>query len=141
MSEANADALVRGVGRMLREMGFAWLAELRLSSGRRADVCGIDRQGTILIVEVKSSLADFRADQKWPQYRDHCDYLYFAVTASFPDDVLPEDAGLIIADRYGGVIARAEPEHRLAAPARRRETLRFARHAAQRLSRLIDPIP
>jgi hypothetical protein len=45
-------------------MGFAWLAEFRLSSKRRADVCRIDRKGTILIVEIKSSVADFRADQK-----------------------------------------------------------------------------
>ncbi len=141
MSEANAEALVRGVGRLLRDMGFAWLAEFRLSLGRRADVCGIDRKGTILIVEIKSSVADFRADQKWPEYRDHSDYLYFAVSASFPSDILPTDTGLIIADGYGGVIARAAPEHRVAAAIRRRETLRFARHAAKRLSRLLDPPP
>jgi hypothetical protein len=64
LCEANAEALVRGVCRLLRDMGFAWLAEFRLSSGRRAGVCGIDRKGTILIVEIKPSIAEFRDDQK-----------------------------------------------------------------------------
>ena len=61
--------------------------------------------------------------------------------ASFPSDILPTDTGLIIADGYGGVIARAAPKHCVAAAIRRRETLRFARHAAKRLSRLLDPPP
>ena len=141
MVEIDAAGLARGVGRMLVDMGFAWVAEFRLSSGRRADLCSIDRRGTILIVEIKSSVSDFRADQKWPEYRAHCDRLYFAVSAHFPVAILPPDTGLIIADRYGGLITRAAPEHRLAAAARRKEMLRFGRQAAMRLSELIDPVP
>jgi hypothetical protein len=53
--------------------------------------------------------------------------------------VLPEDAGLIIADRYGGEIVRAAPEHRLAGARRKAMMLRLARTAAMRLQGVIDP--
>jgi hypothetical protein len=32
-------------------------------------------------VEIKSSVADFRADQKWIDYRLHCDRLFFRHSA------------------------------------------------------------
>ncbi|RMF00540.1 MAG: DNA repair protein MmcB-related protein, partial [Alphaproteobacteria bacterium] len=95
--------------------------------------------GQIWIVEIKSSLADFRADGKWEAYRDHCDRLLFAVDAAFPADVLPENAGLIVADEYGAELLRHAPEHRLAAARRKAVTLRFARAAALRLHRIRDP--
>ena len=41
--------------------------EVTLANGRRADVLAIGRNGEIWIVEIKSSIADFRADQKWPE--------------------------------------------------------------------------
>ena len=50
---------------------------------------GLDRKGRFVIVEIKSSLADFRADTKWPDYLPHCDFYYFAVADDFPVDVLP----------------------------------------------------
>jgi hypothetical protein len=132
-------AIRRGAARCLFAHGFAHVSELVLASGRRADLCALNEAGEIWIVEVKSSLADFRADLKWPEYRAFCDRLLFAVAADFPRQVLPEDAGLIIADRYGGEIVRAAPEHRLA-PARRTAILRgFARVAALRLHALADP--
>lgn len=93
----------------------------------------------IWIVEIKSSLADFRADQKWPEYRDYCDRLFFAVAPDFPMDVLPADAGRIIADKYGGEIVRAAPEHKLSGSRRKELTQRFARVAALRLHGLADP--
>ena len=64
-------------------------------------------------------MADFRADRKWPDYADFCDRFYFAVPEDFPADILPRDAGLILADGYGAAIAREAPEHRLPAPAAR----------------------
>jgi hypothetical protein len=63
-----ADLLTRGVRRALAERGYASLTEFRLASGRRADVAAVNDAGDIVIVEVKSSVADFRADQKWPEY-------------------------------------------------------------------------
>ena len=138
-----AQKLARGVGRLLRDLGYDSLAEFTLRSGRRAYLAGIDRKGRIAIIEIKSSTADFRADQKWPEYRDYCDLFYFAVPMDFPVEILPEDAGLILADAYSGDIARPAPANPkpLHASRRREVTLRFARTAAKRLRRLEDPRP
>ncbi len=137
-SEA-AREIWRGTGRLLRELGWSCVAELGLSGGRRADLAALSRTGDIWIVEIKSSLEDFRADNKWLDYLEHCDQFYFAVTSSFPRDVLPDDTGLIIADRYGAEIIREAPEHRLSGARRKAVALRFARTAATRLHRLFDP--
>jgi len=132
-------AIARGASRCLLAHGYARLTELTLANGRRADLIGIEAKGQIAIVEVKSSLADFQSDQKWPWYRDYCDHFYFAVAPDFPTDVLPDDIGLIVADRYGGEIVRGAPEHRLAGARRKEITVRFARSAALRLHGLADP--
>lgn len=131
----------RGVGRLLRLHGLAPLYELPLANGRRADVIGMDDAGSIWIVEIKSCLADFRSDSKWHEYRDYCDRLLFAVAADFPCEVLPDDVGLILADRYGGEIVRTPPEHKLAPARRRALLLSFARAAALRLASAIDRDP
>lgn len=133
--------IARGVGRLLHTMGFATLTELVLASGRRADVVGLSATGEIWIVEIKSSVEDFRADTKWPEYRESCDRLSFAVAPDFPVDILPGDAGLILADRYGGEVVRDAPQARLAAPRRKAVQLLFARAAAFRLAAAMDPNP
>jgi hypothetical protein len=131
--------ICRGVARLLRAHGLASLPEVALANTRRADLLGISGSGEIWIVEIKSSLEDFRGDAKWPEYRDYCDRLFFAVAPTFPREVLPEDAGLIVADRYGGAILRPAPEHRLAGARRKAMTLHLARTAAFRLQGVIDP--
>jgi hypothetical protein len=131
--------VARGTRRLLRNLKFATLTELPLASGRRADIVALALDATIVIVEVKSSIADFRADRKWPDYRAHCDRLYFAVPESVPADILPQDAGLILADGFGAEILREAPEHRLAAATRRAMLTRFAHAAAHRLHGLTDP--
>jgi hypothetical protein len=129
----------RGVGRLLRALGYASLAELPLPNGRRADVVGLSEAGDIWIVEVKSSVEDLRVDHKWPEYRDFSDALFFAVAPAFPLDLIPVDTGLILADRYGAEIVRPAPEHRLAPARRKSMTLRFARAAALTLQAASDP--
>ncbi|WP_333823094.1 MmcB family DNA repair protein [Pinisolibacter sp.] len=131
--------VTRGVKRHLVQLGFAVVEELPLASGRRADVVGLSPSGDIWIVEVKSSVEDFRVDQKWPFYRLHSDRLFFATSPRVPLDIFPEDCGLILADAHGGEILREAPEHRLAAATRKAMTLRFARAAAVRLHLLADP--
>jgi hypothetical protein len=131
--------VTRGVKRHLVQLGFAVVEELPLASGRRADVVGLSPSGDIWIVEVKSSVEDFRVDQKWPFYRLHSDRLFFATSPRVPLDIFPEDCGLILADAHGGEILREAPEHRLAAATRKAMTLRFARAAAVRLHLLVDP--
>lgn len=127
------EAVAYGVERLLRQMGYTTLREFTLASGRRADVAGLARNGEIVIVEVKVSVADFRADRKWPEYADYCDRFYFAVPEAFPREILPDEQGLIVADRFGGAELRVAPEARLAAARRKAVTLRFARKAADRL--------
>ncbi len=131
--------VTRGVKRHLVQLGFAVVEELPLASGRRADVVGLSPSGDIWIVEVKSSVEDFRVDQKWPFYRLHSDRLFFATSPRVPLDIFPEDCGLILADAHGGEILREAPEHRLVAATRKAMTLRFARAAALRLHLVTDP--
>lgn len=137
-SEAAA-AIQRGACRLLRALGHSVVTELPLASGHRADIMALGRSGEIWIVEIKSCLADFRADGKWHYYRDWCDRLFFAVDPDFPHEVLPEDAGFLLADRYGAEVIREAPEHRLAGGRRKAVTLRFARAAAGRLHGFLDP--
>ncbi len=132
-------AVQRGVGRLLRARGFAVVAELPLATGRRADIVGLGPAGDLWIVEIKSSVEDFRADHKWPDYRLSCDRLFFATHADVPLDIFPEDAGMILADGYGAELLREAPEHRLAAATRKAMLVRFAQAAAHRLHGLVDP--
>ena len=98
--------IARGVRRLLRARGYASVTELPLLDGRRADVVALAGDGALLIVEIKSSVADFRADQKWREYAAHCDRLYFAISDTMPREIMPDEAGLIVADRYGAEIVR-----------------------------------
>ena len=132
-------AVARGTTRLLLSLGFCCVSELPLTSGRRADLVALRHDGEIWIVEIKSSIADFKADQKWMEYRLHCDRLFFATTAEVPCDIFPKDTGLIVADAFGASIAFEAPEHRIAPGRRRSMTLRFAQAAALRLQALADP--
>ena len=131
--------VARGVRRMLRAHGFASVTELALLSGRRADVVALHGDGTLHIIEIKSSVADFRADSKWQEYRGHCDRLFFAIPQVVPPEIMPADAGLLVADAYGAHLLREAPEHRLLPATRRAILLRFAQAAADRLHNLWDP--
>ena len=136
---AIAAGIERGVTRLLLAHAIVSVVELPLPDGHRADVVGIGAGGRITIVEIKSSVADFRSDQKWQAYRAYCDELYFAVSPAFPVEILPDDTGLILADRYGGNFARQAPAHPLSAARRKAMTIRFARTAAARLIATRDP--
>ena len=129
----------RGVTRLLMAQGIAAVSELSIPDGRRADVVGLSADGLITIVEIKSSVADFRCDRKWTAYRSYCDQLFFAVPPVFPVEILPEDTGLILADRYGGSVVREAPAHRIAGSRRKVMMLRFGRAAAARFARMRDP--
>lgn len=136
------ELLTRGVSRMLQALGYSALGQFTLRSGRRADVMGLNRRGHLIVVEIKRSLADLRADRKWPDYLDYCDAFYFAVPSGFPLEAIPDEAGLILADRFGAETLRPWPGgegRRLHASRRKEITLRFAATAADRLQRMLDP--
>jgi hypothetical protein len=134
-----AGDLARGVMRAFADSGQSCLAELPLGNGRRVDVMALDRGGLLTIVEVKTSLADYRSDNKWQEYLPFCDEFYFAVSEDFARAVLPEGVGVMVADRYGAATVAPSPEFKMAPARRRALTLRFARTAGRRLMRLDEP--
>ena len=126
------EAVTRGAARLLAALGWAPVAEMPLPNGRRADLMALGPKGEIAIVEVKSSLEDYRTDRKWTEYGPFCDAFYFAVAPEFPRHILPEGPGLIVADGFGGAILAEAPVTPLAPARRKALTLAFARLAALR---------
>ncbi|MEP1444104.1 MAG: MmcB family DNA repair protein [Hyphomicrobiales bacterium] len=134
-----ATEIERGVGRYLRSLNFAYVPELTLPDKRRADMVALGPKGQIWIVEIKSSVEDFKADHKWQDYQNHCDALFFATLKDVPADIFPCEAGLLIADNFGAACMREAPEEKLSAPMRKKLTLMIARFAATRFHNLQDP--
>jgi hypothetical protein len=131
----------RGVMRLLRATyDFCCFAEVPLANGRRADVLGVGPRGEIWIVEIKSSLIDFRVDAKWPNYKDFCDRFYFAKPPELDADIFPQDEGLIAADLHGAEILRPAAEHLLAPARRKAMMLKLVRLGADRVHYLMDPV-
>jgi len=131
-----ATQIARGVARLFESLGYRTLMEMRLAGGRRVDVIGLDARGRFAIAEIKSGPADFRADRKWRDYLTSCDDFYFAVAAGFPIGLLPEDTGIVVADRFGGEVSRPSNRRPMATVARNRQILLFAHTAGGRLYRL-----
>src|SRR4029450_5204186 len=115
-------AVCRGACRLMRQAGHSVLLEVPLPDGRRGHILAVRRSGDLTTVEVKSSIEDWRVDEKWPDYLGWCDQLYFAVPIDFPQALIPEDIGLIVADAYGGQLLRPPPRPPTAA-ARRKSAL------------------
>jgi len=140
LDRSNAAALLsRGLTRFFAAHGLVSLPEFTLASGRRADLICFDAKSRITIVEIKSSIEDFRTDQKWPDYLEFCDAFYFAVPESFPRSLIPEDQGLMVADGYSATVIRESADFTLNAARRRTLLLQFAQLAARRLQALTDP--
>src|SRR3954452_1717643 len=119
-------AVTRGTTRLLHQFGFSAVSELALPSGRRADLVALNTAGDIWIIEIKSSIEDFRADQKWMDYRLHCDRLFFATTMEGPCEIFPKDTGLIFEDAFGAQLVCDAPQHKLHALTRKSMMLSFA---------------
>ena len=128
--------LTRGVCRLFQNLGFGTLTEFKLSNGRRVDMMAIDRNGEFVIVEVKSTVTDYRADRKWHEYLPFCERFYFAVPRGFPVDMVPPDCGLIVADSFDAAVRRESLSQKLNANRKRQQLIRFALAASDRLSRM-----
>ena len=125
-------SVTRGAARLMIDMGYAPLCEVTLPNGRRADVMALGPRGDIVIVEVKSGIEDYRVDRKWGEYAPFCDAFFFAVAPEFPQEVLPDEPGLIVADGFGGAVVRKAAPVPLAPARRKALTLAFARLGAMR---------
>ncbi|MFI5002801.1 MAG: MmcB family DNA repair protein [Reyranellales bacterium] len=132
-------AVCRGACRLMRQAGHSVLLELPLPDGRRADIFAVGGSGELTIVEVKSSVEDWRVNEKWPDYLDWCDLLYVAVPVDFPQALIPGEIGLIVADAYGGEVLRHPSRRPVAAGRRKALLVDCARLASERLARLEDP--
>ncbi len=128
--------VARGVTRMLLRHDLVAMSEVPLDGNRRADLMAIDSRGQIVIVEVKSGPEDFKADFKWQEYRPYCDQFYFAVAPEFPQSLLPEEPGLIVADGFGGAVVREAAPAPLVPARRKALTLAFGRLTAMRAAAL-----
>jgi hypothetical protein len=135
----HAAEIRRAAARLCGRLGWAPLHEVTLPNGRRADILALRPDGWFACIEVKSGPRDFLMDAKWPEYKEFCDVLFFAVGEGFPLDLLPTDAGLIVAAGLEADILRAAPAHVLAGSRRRALLHRFARFAAGRLAAREDP--
>ena len=129
----------RATARLCMRLGWMPLHEVHLPNGRRADILALRPDGDFMCIEIKSGPRDFLTDQKWPEYRDFSDALFFAVDADFPHALLPEETGLIVSAGLEADLLRDAPSHRLASARRRALTQRFATLAAGRLAMLEDP--
>ncbi|MCY3828863.1 MAG: MmcB family DNA repair protein [Rhodospirillaceae bacterium] len=144
-----AERMARGVCRFLAARGFSTLTEFPVPStrlraggqGRRVDVIGLNRERRFVIVEIKTTPADFRSDAKWPDYLPWCDAYYFAVPEGFPADILPPDQGLLVADAFDAAELRAAPDRPMNPTRRRTQILKFALTAGRRLQQALDPAP
>jgi hypothetical protein len=136
---ATTQRLARGAARYLTNLGAGVVAEFRLPSGRRLDLLALLPDGRLWGIEVKSGIDDFLADRKWPDYLDWCDALFFCVDPAFPLALLPEQAGVMVADSFDAHMVREPPAHSLHPSRRKAMTVRFGLVAGRRLQGLADP--
>jgi hypothetical protein len=134
-----ARLLARGLARHFALRDLAAIPEVTLPNGRRADLVALSGRGEIHIVEIKSSIEDFRTDTKWRDYLPFCERFYFATHPDVPMAIFPDEAGLILADGFGAEILREAPPLPLAAATRKSLTIQLARLASARLSGMLDP--
>src|SRR5262244_2125108 len=123
----NASDVARGVSRLLRQESYSPILEFTLANGRRLDVAALGSDGTMLGVEIKVSVQDLKNDVKWPEYLEFCELFYFAIPPDFPDELVPQGTGLIVADRYGGSIVRPAEMRKIHPSRRKAVTLSFAK--------------
>ena len=64
----NTERVTDAKARSYHEQCNGVLREFKLSVKRRVDLITISDKGWITIIEIKSSVADFRSDKKWNEY-------------------------------------------------------------------------
>ena len=91
--QERVNALKLGCAMHLSKDGFWPFFEVILDGTQhlRADIYAISNRFEAVIVEVKSSKEDFRADTKWKDYLAYCSRFYFAAD---PETLAPSDAKL-----------------------------------------------
>ena len=89
---------------------------------RRADVIGCKLSGDLVLIEVKSSVADFRTDTKWKEYLEFADRVYLAFTKEVARNIYDNpELKARIPKRVGILILGPDGYMKTAKPARRKE--------------------
>ncbi|CAN1570734.1 DNA repair protein MmcB-like [Rhabdaerophilaceae bacterium] len=140
MRESVAPLLARGLTRHLVQRDWIALPEMPLPNGRRADLMALSRKGALWIIEIKSSIEDFRSDQKWREYLPFCDGFFFATHAAVPLSTFPAETGLFLADGFDAELLRPAPLLMPIPPATRKAlTIQMAFGGARRWLAATDP--
>jgi hypothetical protein len=121
-----ADQIKAAVTSYLRKKQMAVNAEVGLCRGGRyrADLLALTFYGDTTVVEVKSSVADFKADKKWHNYLPFANKFYFAMTAatySKVKDLIPKGIGVMLVSEFQDSVGRTRKSLKVAKPAYRRE--------------------
>ena len=117
----NTKRITDAIARSYYEQGNGVLREFKLKIKRRVDLVTINDKGWITIIEIKSSVADFRNDKKWNEYIEWADQFYFGVAHNFPIEILPKEHGIITTDGFDMHEAQPSPVQKL--DGSRRKTL------------------
>lgn len=89
---------------------------------RRADVIGCKLNGDLVVIEVKSCVADFRTDSKWTEYFPFCDRFYLAFTEKTAKKIssnsellgrIPKRVGILVLDEKSGYMRTIKPAKRV----------------------------
>lgn len=108
MNTDTADRIKKRVANYYRRKKRVCFYELGLNRGGklRADVFVLAMSGHIVVVEVKSSVADFKSfPEKAPKYSEYCNQLYLAVEKPLYAEIkelIPKGVGVFIFDPNDG---------------------------------------
>lgn len=126
------------VGYLIKK-GYAVYKEMAVTdyATRRVDVCGINLHGHIIIAEVKSCLADYRADKKMHEYLPYCNQMYvvFPYTMKIPkalsDEITAKGIGIMVLQKTGLTRVYKRAKYRQVDPAQlKRLTMRMVWRSA-----------
>ena len=121
------------IARSYYERGDGVLREFKLRVKRRVDLVTINDKGWITIIEIKSSVADFRHDKKWNEYIEWADQFFFGVAHNFPIDILPKEHGIITTDGFDIYTVQPSPVQKLNGSRRNNLVRKLAKASMRRI--------
>lgn len=94
--------------------GYSCYKEIGLNSWgkQRADLVGVNLKSKILVVEIKSSVQDYKTDKKWKSYLPFCDRFFFCISETLYTKIGPQikkdlaktGAGLLVLNAKTGFL-------------------------------------
>ena len=129
----NTQRITDAIARSYYEQGDGVLREFKLRVKRRVDLVTLNDEGLITIIEIKSSVSDFRSDKKWNEYIEWADQFYFGVGHNFPIEILPKEHGIITTDGFDTYKVQPSPVQKLNGARRNTLVRRLAKASMRRI--------